>query len=93
MGKSIKATYTEGSVTTNSSVVLAAKGDRQFLFIQNTGAQDVYIEFGATATADANSYILLASTNDTIYQVTRVESQSVNAITASGTSTLKIGEA
>lgn len=89
----IKATYTEGAVTSTASTVLASKGNRKYLLLQNTGAEDVYIAFGETATADADSFRLLANGVGILMMDVIVESQFVSAVTASGTSTLKIGEA
>jgi hypothetical protein len=89
----VKATYTEGAVTTSAATVLASKGNRKYLLLQNTGTVDVYVTFGSTATADADSFVLLADGVGTIMMDMTVESAYVSAITASGSSTLKIGEA
>ena len=90
---SVGATYTEGAVSTSAATLLAAKGNRKFLLIQNTGTVDVYLAFGQTATADANSFRLLADGVGTMIMDVTVESDYISAITASGSSTLKIGEA
>jgi hypothetical protein len=74
----MSATYTEGSVTDTASTVLAAKGNRRYLLLQNTGSVDVYVTFGETATADANSYLLLADGIGILMQDTIVESQYVS---------------
>lgn len=92
-GKKIRGTYTEAAVSTSSSEILASDGSREMLLLQNTGTADVYIAFGEDATADANSFLLKASGIGIFYQDQVVETSSVHAITASGSSTIKIGVA
>lgn len=90
---STRATYTSTAVNTSATTVLPVRGNRKFLLIQNVGAEDVYVRFGETATADEDSFLFLSGGVGILMQDVIVESNYVSAITASGTSKLKIGEA
>ena len=90
--KTVKVTYSTAAVTTSSSVALASNSTRRYLLIQNVGSENVYVNFGADATADTDSLLFLASGVGILVQDTVVDGNSIHCITGSGTSQLRIGE-
>ncbi len=62
MSKAIVLETTSLSVTTASLELLAPQPMRSFLFLQNEGANDIYVRFGTTAAvADTTSHKIAAS--------------------------------
>lgn len=72
------------SVTTASTTVLPASGNRSGFTLQNEGPGDLYLKFGAAATL--TSYTLVVPSNSYFEQLTGVTYQGiVTACTATGT--------
>lgn len=90
--KTVKVTYITAAVNTSSSAVVSVNNTRRYLLIQNVGTVDVYVNFGAPATADTDSLLFKADGYGILVQDDVVDGNSINAITASGTGQLRIGE-
>jgi len=78
------------SVGNTSTTILAANASRRFLWITNTGTNDIYINFGAAATT--SKHLIKASGGTVLFDQT-VPTQAVYGITASGSSDVCVSSA
>lgn len=86
-------THSTYSVTATSGTALSANGQRNFLILQNIGANEVWVRLdGATATADTDLY-LAAGGNGILVMDYTVPTAAITAVCSTAeTSTLSIVE-
>lgn len=71
-----------GTCTGATQQVFAANTNRQYLFIENTGTTNLYVDFGVAATTTSGEEVLPGGT--LIFETNFIPSEAVNVI---GTST------
>lgn len=79
---------TDATVTATASAILTENFDRDYLLIQNNGAETLYLNFSQTATT-TNSVAIEAGK---AYEPAAIPSNSISAVTASGSITIAIVE-
>lgn len=78
-------THSNYTVTGTSGEALAANGQRDFLMIQNIGANECYITVDGSAAVTGEDIYLAANGNGIIAFDYVVPTAQINAISASGT--------
>ncbi len=85
--------HTTASMSSTSAAVLAVNNDRKYALIVNDGSATVYLNLGATATANAG---IRVNANGGSYEISReagnLTGVVINGITASGTATVLVTE-
>ena len=80
------------SVTTSSTVLIAANPNRKYLALMNNGAGAVTLSFDTNAAVAGSGWTLAASGGGITWEATGVPIQAINGITASGTSSVVVLE-
>lgn len=84
-------THSNAAITDTASTVLAAQGQRDFLLIQNIGANEVWITLDGTTPVADQDIMLAASGNGILLLDYIVPTEAIKAVCSSGeTSTLSI---
>ncbi|KKK79722.1 hypothetical protein LCGC14_2830650 [marine sediment metagenome] len=85
--------HTTASMSSTTGAVLAVNNDRKYALIVNDGSVDVYLNLGASATANAGIRINASGGS---YEISReagnLTGAVINGITVSGTATVIVTE-
>lgn len=77
----------EVSVTTSSTLILAANLNRNYLLIQNRGSASIYVKFGS---AHSGGEVFVEIAAGGFYEPTRVSGEAVYMKSASGTQSVTV---
>lgn len=85
MTKQSNMTHSNYTVTGTSGEALASNGQRDFLLIQNIGANECYITLDGTTAVTGEDIYLAGNGNGILIFDNVVPTTAINAISASGT--------
>jgi len=84
-------TPTNATVTTSSTQISAANGDRRFIILSNIGNKDVFLASGQTAILNSGA-ILLRGESIVIGAEAEPLKEAINGIVSAGTTTIAVLE-